>query len=205
MVAAMTRQFTGISRRSPILRIFLSSKKRQQTDLHLRRNVADFVKKQRAAFGGFDQAFLITNSVGKGPPNMPEQLTFEQACRCGSAIHRHQRVVTPWPGLVNEPGDALFAHAAFAKDEHINIAGCYAFDEVVQLQHGGASHPPHPGLEVRDVRFGSCRDRRRNRMNRRILEDLYGRAAVRSRPLKGLVKYSTAPALIALTASGMVP
>lgn len=50
----------------------------QQLDLKLKRQFADFVKKQRAVVGRADIAFLVARRAGKGPFGMTEELAFHQ-------------------------------------------------------------------------------------------------------------------------------
>jgi len=64
----------------------------QQLDLHLQRHVADFVEKQRAAFGKLEAAHSGGQRAGEGTLFMSEQFTFQEVGGNRAAVHRHERV-----------------------------------------------------------------------------------------------------------------
>ena len=63
----------------------------EQLDLHRRRDLSDFVEKGRAAVGGLEDARMIPDGPGEGPPDMAEQLRFQQVFRDRPAIDRHDK------------------------------------------------------------------------------------------------------------------
>ena len=50
----------------------------QQLHLHVQRQVGDFIEKQRAAFGGLDQALLVGDRAGEAAALVPEELAFHE-------------------------------------------------------------------------------------------------------------------------------
>jgi hypothetical protein len=68
---------------------------------------------------------------------MSEQLGLEQRFRQASAVHRHERAGAPRAVRVNRLRHELFAHAAFAGNEHFGVGTRNAFDLLVQIDHRG--------------------------------------------------------------------
>ena len=60
----------------------------QQLGLQLRRHVADFVEEQRAAVGGFEEAWRACSVAPvKAPLLVAEQLALQEIARHGRAVH----------------------------------------------------------------------------------------------------------------------
>jgi len=62
----------------------------QQLDLHVQRQVADFVEKDRAAVGQLEAADPVGHGSGKSPLAVTEQLAFNQILGDGSAVDGHK-------------------------------------------------------------------------------------------------------------------
>src|SRR3546814_8622108 len=63
----------------------------QQLDLHVRRQIGDFVEKQRAVLGGLEQTGLVAVRTGEAALQMAEEFALHQLRRNRAAIDRHER------------------------------------------------------------------------------------------------------------------
>src|SRR5690606_11019461 len=62
----------------------------QQLDLHIQRQVADLIKKQRAAIGRLEPSNLAAGGAGKGAPFVDEQFALYQGFRKSPAVYGHE-------------------------------------------------------------------------------------------------------------------
>ena len=88
----------------------------QQLGLHRFGQLADFVEKDRAAVGDFEQADAMLVGAGERAFAMAEQLAFDQRLGQRAAIDRHKRHLGPRALLVNGAGDQLLAGAGLAQE-----------------------------------------------------------------------------------------
>ncbi|MNT83530.1 hypothetical protein D3C72_2234140 [compost metagenome] len=65
---------------------------------------------------------MRADRAGKGALRVTEEMRFEQAFRYGAAVDGHERAVRPFRPVVQQPRDALLAHARFAMDQCIAAA-----------------------------------------------------------------------------------
>ena len=77
-MAATTRTSTFFSRGEPTGRISRSCRKRSSLTLKCAVDIADFIEKNGAAVGGFEDADAIAVRAGESAANSAEQLAFEQ-------------------------------------------------------------------------------------------------------------------------------
>ena len=109
----------------------------QQFDLHVQRQIRDFIEKQRAAFGGLNQSLLVADRAGEAAALVAEQLAFHELGGNRPAIDRHERAVAPRPGLVNEFRHQFLARAGLAENMYRRLAARDARDHLAQMLHGG--------------------------------------------------------------------
>ncbi len=100
----------------------------QQLDLHLYRNVGDFVEKQRAAGRLFELAGLaLAAAAGEGAGGVAEQFRLDQRGRQRREVQADQRLAVArvaavaLAGLVDRACDELLAGAALAQDQHRHV------------------------------------------------------------------------------------
>src|SRR5690606_6288117 len=95
---------------------------------------ADFIKKQGAAVGGFDQPYsAAATRAGEGAFFVAKQFGFEQRFGNGAAVHRDEGFAATRAGAVQRLSDELFAGAGLASDEHGTIAGAVELHLIAQL------------------------------------------------------------------------
>ena len=97
--------------------------------------------------GRLEQARAIQGGAGEGPPDVAEQLAFQQGFGDGAAVDGDEGSRGPDRFLVHDPGDALLARAALARDEHGGIHGRHPPGQVQDPAHGLAlGHDPQERL-----------------------------------------------------------
>jgi hypothetical protein len=69
--------------------------------LELEREVADFIQKDGAMIGDFEQAGFGRGGPGEGTPLMTEQLALEELFRDGGAVDIDERSLPPRPRASN--------------------------------------------------------------------------------------------------------
>ncbi len=70
-------------------------KNAKQFDLHVQRQVADFVEEQRAAVGHLEAAQTVCYRTSEGTLTVAEQFALEQILRDCAAIDRDKRTLSP--------------------------------------------------------------------------------------------------------------
>jgi hypothetical protein len=95
----------------------------QELGLHLERELADLIEKERAMVSQLEAAEALRHGPGKGAFLVPEELTFEQSRRDGRAIERHEGVATPRAALMKRVRYELFARAGLTSDEDGRLGG----------------------------------------------------------------------------------
>ena len=109
----------------------------QQFDLHVQRQVRDFIEKQRAAFGRGNEAQLVGDRAGEAAALVAEQFAFHELGRNRAAVHRHERALGARPGGVDHACHQFLAGARFTGDVHRRLAARYAQDHFAQAFHRG--------------------------------------------------------------------
>ena len=97
---------------------------------------ADFVQEQRAPVGDLEQPFFGGNSACERTLDVPEQIRFEQVCRHGTGVDRHEGSVASRRMQMDRLGDQFFARSALALQQNGRAAGRDLGDEVEYFQHG---------------------------------------------------------------------
>ena len=107
----------------------------QQFRLHGDGHVANFVEKQRAAFGLFEFANVLCRRAGECSLFMAEELRFDQFRRNRRAIQRDECIFMALRLFMNRSRDQLFAGSRFAKNTNTRFACGHAIDLCKQLLH----------------------------------------------------------------------
>jgi hypothetical protein len=111
----------------------------QQLDLHRQRHVVDVVEKYRPALGQFEPAGPVLDRPGKSPAFVAKELGFDQGFRQNRTTHRHERLVTPRTGLMDQVRDHLLAGARLAGDHDAALAVGDDADEIEDGAHSSAA------------------------------------------------------------------
>jgi hypothetical protein len=90
----------------------------QKIALHVERQVAHLVEKQRSALRRLDAPDLALHGAGEGTPLVAEQLGLDERLGNRAAVDGHERTVGARRSLVDGARAELLAGAAFAADEH---------------------------------------------------------------------------------------
>src|SRR6267143_676300 len=96
-------------------------KNAQQLDLRAKRQLADFIEKDRAAIGELETPDVPFKSAGKGSLDMPKQFALYKARRNGAAIDLQKRPVLACAAVMNRACDQFLPGAGFAIDQHGGI------------------------------------------------------------------------------------
>jgi hypothetical protein len=107
----------------------------QQARLHGRRNVADFVQKDRPALGQGKAAGFVPPRVRERAGFVAEQFRFQQRVGQGAAVDGHEGLILAPRQRVDGAGEQLLAGAAGALDQHRAFA--------VRQQRQQLEHLPH--------------------------------------------------------------
>ena len=93
----------------------------QQPRLRLHRHVADFVEKQRAAFGLFEPAGSAGIGAGERAAFMAEQFGFDEVARDRRHVDGDERTVAALAVVMERAGDQFLAGAGLAGDHHREV------------------------------------------------------------------------------------
>ena len=107
----------------------------EQLGLQRRLHLADLVQEDRPEMGLFELADASRRRAGEGALLVAEQLALEQLRRQRRAIHLHERLAAARRALVNRAGDELLADAAFAANQHGDVAVGDLIDDERHLLH----------------------------------------------------------------------
>src|SRR5258708_30762393 len=110
----------------------------EQFRLQFQGDVSDFIQEQTSMGSQFESADALRDGTCESATLVPEEFTFEQADREGSAVYFYKRLVTPAAHLMYSSGNKLFSGAALAKNERGRIGGPHSVDLVQHLQYSGA-------------------------------------------------------------------
>ena len=86
-----------------------------------RRDVGDFVQKQRAPIRQFEAPDAILLGVGERPAHMTEQFALEHAFRQASRVHRYEPFIGSPRHRMQRLRHHFFARSRFAGDQDIRI------------------------------------------------------------------------------------
>ena len=111
----------------------------QQLDLHVQRQIRDFIEKQRAALRGLNEALLVADRAGKAAALMAEEFAFHEFRGNGAAIDRYEGAIAPRAGFMNEFRHQFLAGAGFPENVYRRLAARDAADHFAQVLHGGRS------------------------------------------------------------------
>jgi hypothetical protein len=123
----------------------------QELDLQRRRELADLVEQDRPAVGLAKDAERLGSSAREGTLLVAEELALHQRLGHRAAVDDDELSGATAP-LVQESGDALFARAALAGDEHGGLRRRDLRDELVDGAHLLALAEVGLALEPRDLR-----------------------------------------------------
>src|SRR5262245_37713100 len=84
-------------------------KRSKQLRLKLIRNISNLIQEQRSAIGKFHATQFLSDGAREGAFFMTKQFTFEQPRRNCRTIELHKGFLGSPAGIVNSPGDQLFA------------------------------------------------------------------------------------------------
>ena len=90
----------------------------QQLRLDFNRNVADFVKKQRALVGQFESADFLGDGARKSALLVAKQFALQQAGGNGRTIYLHQRTILPPTAIMNGAGNQFLTRSSFSKQQN---------------------------------------------------------------------------------------
>ena len=93
----------------------------QELGLQLERNIANLVKKQRAAMGQLEAADALRDGAGERALFVTEQLAFQKPRRDGGAVHLYQGALAARAEMMNGAGDQFFSRAGFALNQYRRI------------------------------------------------------------------------------------
>jgi len=86
--------------------------------LQFKRQVADFVKEQRAAVRGLKSPDGLGDRARECATFVTEEFAFEQADRNRGAVHRDETLVPTWAGLMDRLRDQFLPGAGLPQQQH---------------------------------------------------------------------------------------
>ena len=134
-VAAMIRTSSFRTLVSPTRRLSPSWRKRSSLTCAAWGIVSDLVEKGRAAVGGLEDAGMVPDGPGESPPDVAEQLRFQEALRDRPAIDRLIRLVFSVRIEDDGPGDELLSRPGFPGDQDGARRGGHPLDETKDRFH----------------------------------------------------------------------
>ena len=105
----------------------------QQLHLHIIRQVAHLIEKQRAAVGLHEGARLVGGGPGEGALHVSEKLRCRHLLGNGATVEREERLVAARTQFVDAARHILLARAAGAQDEHRHGCGRHKAHIFVEL------------------------------------------------------------------------
>ena len=112
---------------------FAGFEEAEQERLQPQAHLADFVQEHRPAVRLFQEAGIVTKRAGETAAHVPEEFRFEQRVGHARAIDGDERSGAPAALMMNGIRDDLFAHAGFARQEHLGVGPCRRCDVQAQL------------------------------------------------------------------------
>ena len=105
--------------------------------MEARRDIPDFVQKQRPPAGDFELAAGFAKRVGEGALDVAEQLAFQERVGDGRAVDGDERLVLPGAVVVDGLGHKLLARAAFPLNENVRACIGHGPDHLEDIAHPG--------------------------------------------------------------------
>ena len=109
----------------------------QEFDLHRRRDVPDFIQKERAPRRRLKDPEAVLHRPRKGAPGMSEEFALEEGVGERATVDGDKRSLHPRRRPVQPAREPLFADAALAGNQHRGIEGRHARREGHHLAHRG--------------------------------------------------------------------
>ena len=106
--------------------------------LHLPRDLADLVQKERSLVRQLESPRLRRDGAGEGPFLVAEEFAFDEILRDGGAVDLDEGLLFPGALPVDGAGDQLLARPRLPGDEHGGRRGRYLADDLVDLGHAAA-------------------------------------------------------------------
>ncbi len=100
----------------------------EQSGLHLRTDVADFVEEDGPPMSNLKQSLFCVIRTRKGPFDVPEQFALKEVLRGRPTVHSHKILVLPLSLIVDHPRHEFFPGSAFSLDQNSRIALDYPFE-----------------------------------------------------------------------------
>ena len=116
-----------LSSAHPLQALFL--KKPEKLHLNGAWKLANFIQKEGAATGCFQQPFALNVRTGKGAFFVAEQLTLQKVFGNGVAVNGDKRAVLMRAATMNCRCRHFFAGAAFSQQEHWSICSGHLANE----------------------------------------------------------------------------
>jgi len=110
----------------------------EQLGLHVQRHIPDLVEKQRALVRDFKESLAVGVGAGEGALDVSEQLALEQGFRQAGAVDRPERLGATQRVVVDRPGQKLLARSGGPFDQHRDVRGRDATDDLKDPLHGRA-------------------------------------------------------------------
>ena len=110
----------------------------QELGLHGERGLADFVEKDGAAVGVFEQAGPRIGRSGERAADVAEELAFEQGIDQRRAVAHRQPLRADRADLVDRARDEFFPGPGLADDQNVRVVACDFAREIEYLEHGRA-------------------------------------------------------------------
>src|SRR5262249_37710110 len=107
----------------------------EQLHLSHRRQLADFIQKQRACSRLFKQPRLGGTRSGEGAFFVAEEFGFDQGFRNGSAGNSYEGLVGAGAQMMDRRGSQFFARAALARNQNVRFEVGYAAYQIVYSHH----------------------------------------------------------------------
>src|SRR5438309_6342052 len=118
----------------------------QELGLQIHGHVSDFIEKERAPLGGFEQTLLGLHGPGESALDVAEQLGFDQRGDQRRTVHRRKGAVFARPRKMNAAGHEFFPRSALPEDENGILMLADFFDDFVDTLHfyGDTDQPAEP-------------------------------------------------------------
>ena len=89
----------------------------KEPSLQARRQLCDFIEKERPAVRLLERSAMRLDRAGERPSLVSKELALNELARKTTAVERHERALAAPPSFVKRPRDVLFADACFASNE----------------------------------------------------------------------------------------
>ena len=97
----------------------------QELGLHVGREVADLVEKERAAVGQLEAPLAHRHRTREGAAYVTEELGLDQRGRERRAVHADERAAAAGAAIVDRPREELLARAGLAEEHDRRVGRCH--------------------------------------------------------------------------------